>query len=141
MKSEVGVDWRTAEIQHYRTFRDLLGGTSFQRFDNDFWGTGGKALQPGDKFDYNNTNTVDWIGGFVQGEYTKDELTAYGMAGYSVVKYTLKDFFRNDGGSPFELESDNIGVYQIKVGASYATNDNMRFYANAGVVSKVRTFD
>ena len=138
---EVGVDWRTAEIQHYRSVRDLLGGSSYLRFDNDFWGSGGKQLQAGDKFDYNNTNTVNWIGGFVQGEYTKDELTTYGMAGYSLVKYTFEDLFRDDGGSPFKAESDNIGGYQIKGGASYATNDNISFYGNAGVVSKVPIFD
>ncbi len=139
---EVGVDWRTAEIEHYRTVRDLLGGTSFQRFDSDFWGGGGKALQPGDKFDYNNTNTVDWLGAFAQGEYTKDALSAYGMAGYSLVKYTYEDLFKDDGtGSTFQTESDNIGGYQVKGGASYATNDNLSVFANAGLVSKVPIFD
>ena len=35
---EAGVDWRTASIDHYRTVRDLLGGSGYRRFDNDFWG-------------------------------------------------------------------------------------------------------
>jgi len=139
---EVGVDWRTAEIEHYRTVRDLLGGSSFQRFDNDFWGAGGKALQPGDVFDYNNTNTVDWLGAFAQGEYTKDDLTAYGMFGYSTVKYTYEDLFKDDGtGSTFKSESDNIGGYQVKGGASYTVSDNVSVYGNAGIVSKVPIFD
>jgi len=136
---ETGVDWRTAEIEHYYSVRDLLGGSSYVRSDNDF--NGSENLQPGDKFNYFNTNTVDWFGAFLQGEYTKDKLTAYGMAGYSMVKYGFTDQFRNDGGKPFFAESDNIGGYQVKGGASYATNDNMSFYANAGVVSKTPIFD
>ena len=50
---EAGIDWRTASIDHYRTVRDLLGGSGYQRFDNDFWGESGKLLRPGDRFNYN----------------------------------------------------------------------------------------
>ena len=138
---EAGVDWRTAEIEHYYSVRDLLGGTGYQSFANDFWGASGKVVGLGDKLNYYNTNTVDWVGVFAQGEYTKDQLTAYGMAGYSTVKYTYKDHFKDDGGSPFEAESDNIGGYQVKGGVSYQTNDLVSFYANAGYVSKVPIFD
>jgi len=138
---EAGIDWRTAEIEHYYSVRDLLGGTGYQSTANDFWGPGGKVVGLGEKLNYFNTNTVDWVGVFLQGEYTKDKLTAYGMGGYSMVKYGFTDHFKDDGGKPFYAESDNIGGYQVKGGASYATNDNVSFYANAGLVSKVPIFD
>ncbi|MBT4052827.1 MAG: TonB-dependent receptor [Bacteroidetes Order II. Incertae sedis bacterium] len=138
---EGGLDWRTAEIEHYYSVRDLLGGSGYQSFANDFWGASGQVVGLGDKLNYYNTNTVDWLGAFIQGEYSKDELTAYGMAGYSTVKYGYKDHFKDDGGKPFEAESDNIGGYQVKGGVSYQVNDLVSFYGNAGYVSKVPIFD
>jgi len=139
---EVGVDWRTAEIEHYYSVRDLLGGTGYQSFANDFWGPNGKVVGLGEKLNYFNTNTVDWFGGFGQAEYQKDELSAYGMVGYSVVKYGFTDHFRDDGtGSEFSAESDAIGGIQVKGGASYQLNDNVSVFGNAGYVSKVPIFD
>jgi hypothetical protein len=142
LTAEVGLDWRTAEIQHYRTVRDLMGGTGYQRYDSDFWGDGGKVLQPGDRFNFDNTNTVDWFGGFAQAEYSKDALTAYGMVGYSAISYSFEDFFRDGGdGNPFTIDSGTLGGGQIKGGASVELNDNVSVFANAGYVSKVPIFD
>ena len=142
LTAEVGLDWRTAEIQHYRTVRDLMGGSGYQRYDSDFWGNEGRVLQPGDKFNYDNTNTVDWFGGFAQAEYSKDALTAYGMVGYSAISYSFEDFFKDDGnGNPFTIDSGTLGGGQIKGGASVELNDNVSIFANAGYVSKVPIFD
>ena len=139
---EAGVDWRTAAIEHFRTVRDLLGGTAYRRADSDFWEGGEKLLQPGDRFNYDNRNTVDWLGGFMQGSYTHGDAYFYGMVGYSTIKYSYEDRFRDGGqGQPFTLSSDRIGGYQIKGGASYAFNDAVSAFANAGVVSRVPIFD
>ena len=139
---EAGIDWRTASIEHYRTVRDLLGGSGYQRFDSDFWGDNGKVLQAGDRFHYYNTNTVDWFGGYLQGAYNSEGLYLYGMGGYSTIKYAYKDHFRDAGnGTPFTLEADRIGGYQIKGGASYATSDLISVFVNAGIVSKVPILD
>jgi len=139
---EAGIDWRTASIEHYRTVRDLLGGSGYQRYDSDFWGENGKVLQAGDRFNYYNTNTVDWLGGYVQGAFDTGTLYVYGMAGYSTIKYAYKDHFRDAGnGTPFTLETDQIGGYQIKGGASYAMNDRVSVFVNAGLVSKVPILD
>ena len=137
-----GIDWRTASIEHYRTVRDLLGGSGYQRTDSDFWGSEGKLLQEGDRFHYYNTNTVDWLGGYVQGAYDNGEVYAYGMAGYSTIKYAYKNHFRDAGnGNPFTLATDRIGGYQIKGGASYAFLDGISVFVNAGLVSKVPILD
>lgn len=139
---EAGLDWRTASIDHYRTVRDLLGGTGYQRYDSDFWGESGKLLKSGDRFHYNNTNTVDWIGGYAQGAYSSGGVYVYGMAGYSSIKYAHEDHFRDSGnGSKFTLESDRIGGLQVKGGASYLTGNGISMFVNLGLVSKVPIFD
>ena len=139
---EAGVDWRTASIDHYRTVRDLLDGSGYRRFDSDFWGENGKLLQPGDRFNYNNTNQVDWLGGFLQGAYQSGGIYAYGMAGYSAIKYSHEDYFRDAGdGTTFTISTDRIGGYQIKGGASYLFNDMISVFVNAGLVSKVPILD
>lgn len=142
LKTTFGIDWRTAQVDHYREVRDLLGGEYYLRYDSDFWGDDGKKLKLGDKFDYNYTNNIDWIGGFAQTEYTIDQWTAYGTIGYSQIKYDYTNHFKDDGaGDAFYLEADWISGFQFKGGALYRLAPNMEVYANAGYVSKVPIFD
>lgn len=142
-KTSFGIDWRTAEIDHYREVRDLLGGKYYLSTDSDFFGPGGKKLGLGDKVAYYNTNTVDWFGAYAQGEYTAGRLTAYGTAGWSMIKYTFTDHFGKDPntGSEVYTESDNINGYQLKGGASFRLTKSFDVFANAGYVSKVPIFD
>ncbi|MCK4558544.1 MAG: TonB-dependent receptor [Calditrichia bacterium] len=142
-QTSFGVDWRTAEIEHYREVRDLLGGSYYERTDSDFWG-GPRQLKLGDKFDYNNTNTVDWIGFYGQVEYTKDRLTLVGLGAYTMIKYGFTDHFTADENDPTKetvLESDNITGYQVKGGASFRVSKEVDVYGNVGYVSKVPIFD
>lgn len=147
---QFGLDWRTAEIEHYYEVRDLLGGEYYFRTgDNEFWPEEGVRLGLGDKFNYYNTNTVDWIGGYAQGEYATDKFTAYGMAGISTIKYSYTDHFRrasSDPSSPdynkeYYVETDNIWGFQVKGGGLYNVSDQVGLFANAGYVSKVPIFD
>ena len=140
-----GIDWRKAEIEHYREVRDLLGGSYYIPYSSDqsdFWTGSQNERGLGDKVAYDNTNTVDWIGFFGQAEYTMGRLSAYGMAGYSTIKYGFTDHFGDNGtGTEIVLNSDNIGGYQVKGGAQYNITDKLGAYANAGLVSKVPIFD
>ena len=43
------------------------------------------------------------MGGYVQGEYTKDQYTLYGTAGYTTIKYDYTDHFRMDAFTGGEL--------------------------------------
>ena len=138
----VGVDWRTAEIEHYREVRDLLGGDFYIDTSSDFYGPEGKRVGLGDKIAYNFTNTVDWLGVFAQSEYKSTRLTAVGMGGYSMIKYGHTNHFLDDGtGNELTRESDRIKGYQIKGGASYRITSLFNVYGNAGLVSKVPIFD
>ena len=143
LTTSVGLDWRTAEIEHFREVRDLLGGEYYYYDGNDFDTTEEdyqKVL--GDKIAYNNTNTVDWMGGYWQGEFSKNAITAYMMGGLSSIKYTFVDHFAaNDDGDEVTAETDWIGGFQVKGGSSFIVNENIDVFGNAGYVSKVPIFD
>lgn len=140
-KTSFGIDLRTAEIAHYREVRDLLGGSYISFSGDDFANTDKKVL--GDKIDYYNTNTVGWIGAYAQAEYSKDQISAFGTFGYSMIEYTYTDNFqKTSSGSEFESETDGfIPGYQLKGGASYRLTTENSVYFNAGYVSKVPVFD
>jgi iron complex outermembrane recepter protein len=136
-----GIDWRTAEIDHFREVRDLLGGNYYYATSNDMW-TGTERLRGlGDKVDYYNTNTVDWIGFYGQSEVKTGPSTAYIMAGYSQIKYSFKDHFKHINGEELFLETDWIKGFQVKGGASHQLSPVVDVYVNAGYVSKVPIFD
>lgn len=141
-----GIDARYAEIEHYREVRDLLGGDYYVFTGNEFDDPTNYRKMLGDRIDYNNTNTVNWLGGYVQGEYTKDKYTLYGTAGYSVIKYDYTDHFKpmvegDVSSGELNLVSDWIGGYQFKGGASYRVNNDVQLYLNGGYVSQVPIFD
>ena len=145
LKTTVGIDWRTAEIDHYREVRDLLGGDFYipsASDQSDFWSEEEKKRGLGDKMGYFNTNQVDWIGGFAQAEYTMDQWTMYGTFGISSISYSYVDHFKKaDDGGEFKLDSDPEYGIQVKGGAMYRINDAMEVYGNAGYVEKVPIFD
>ena len=139
-----GIDWRKAEIDHYREVRDLLGNDFYHFTGNQFESGLQYFKQLGDKIDYFNTNTVDWLGGYGQAEYTRNKFTLYGMGGYSVIKYSFTDHFRADPNNSSKenfLETDWVNGYQFKGGASYRATNNVQLYVNGGYVSKNPIFD
>ena len=138
-----GVDWRTAKIEHWREIRDLLGNDYYYSTDNQFDVTEASRMKSlGDKIAYNFTNTVNWIGGYLQGEYTAEKFTAYGTAGWSMISYSLVDHFRKgSGGGELKLEPDAFTGYQFKGGASFRVSGNTDIYANAGYINKVPIVD
>ncbi|MBN2426518.1 MAG: TonB-dependent receptor [Calditrichaceae bacterium] len=154
LSTAIGIDWRKAEIEHYYEVRDLLGGDYYipaSYYRSEFWGTNEVRLGLGDKFNYFNTNKVDWIGGFVQAEYTMEDWTAYTTFGVSSVAYSYTNHFKTAdtlaNGNPdlssgeFKLDSDPEYGFQIKGGAMYRLSDIGDVYANIGYVEKVPIFD
>lgn len=145
-KVTAGVDWRTATIDHFREVRDLLGGDYYLPTADqasDFWADGANThLGLGDKLDYFNTNTVDWLGAFLQGQYEQGPITAFGVYGASSVDYSYRDHFRKaTSGGEFLLDPSAKKGQQLKGGVQYALSSGLKVYANAGWVSKVPNFD
>ncbi|OGU54402.1 MAG: TonB-dependent receptor [Ignavibacteria bacterium RBG_13_36_8] len=145
LNTSFGIDWRTAEVDHFREVRDLLGGAYFISTNNQFDTTPEsqqKAL--GDKIDYNNTNSIDWLGGYGQAEYSSGPITAFGMFGYTMVKYSYVDHFKKDPNDPTQeltLDPDALSGWQAKGGLSYRLSDLVDVYSNFGYVKRVPMFD
>ena len=136
-KIQVGIDWRTAGIEHAREVRDLLGGDYYMDYaDNN--SPDGKRVELGDIIAYHNETTVDWLGTFVQGNYAKDNLSLYGMGGLSSIKYTYQDHFSV---ADEVIEADAIYAAQFKGGAMYDIDDNVSLFGNIGYVQKPPIMD
>ena len=137
LEVQVGIDWRTAGIEHAREVRDLLGGDYYVDYADDN-AADGKKVGLGDIIAYHNETTVDWIGGFVQGNYTTEKLNLYGMGGVSSIGYSYNDHFAVD----FEtVSSDPITTFQVKGGASYNLDDRLSAFVNSGYVQKPPILD
>ena len=142
---QVGLDWRTAGIEHAREVRDLLGGDYYVDFADDN-AEDGKVVKLGDIIAYHNETTVDWIGGFLQGKYEGEKLNLYGMGGLSSIKYTYEDHFAlnvDSLGNEIDnfVEAPSISTYQIKGGASYNLDDRLSAFVNSGYVQKPPILD
>ena len=136
-KLQVGIDWRTAGIEHAREVRDLLGGDYYMDYA-DKNSPDGKRVGLGDIIAYHNETTVDWLGGFVQGNYSKDNLNLYGMGGLSSIKYSYQDHFSV---ADEVIKADAIYAAQFKGGAMYDIDDNVSLFANIGYVEKPPIMD
>ena len=138
IKLQTGLDWRTANIEHAREVRDLLGGDYYVDFADDN-APDGKVVRLGDKIAYSNTTTVDWLGFFGQGSYSSGPISAYGMVGFTTIAYTDQDSFTV--AQKIVDHGDAITATQFKGGAMYDINDNMSAFANFGLVEKPPILD
>jgi len=139
LELQAGIDWRTAGIEHAREVRDLLGGDYFVNSSNKNNTTNESKMKGlGDIIAYHNSTTVDWLGGFIQGKYTKDKLNVYGMGGLSSIKYSYQDHFTvaNE-----VVKADAISTFQVKGGAMYDVDDNVSVFASTGYVEKPPIMD
>ena len=137
LEVQVGIDWRTAGIEHAREVRDLLGGDYYVDFADDN-APDGKKVGLGDIIAYHNETTVDWFGAFVQGKYDIAKFNLYGMGGISTIGYSYHDHFAVDADV---VEADNITTFQVKGGGRYNLDDRLSAFANIGYVQKPPILD
>ena len=137
LEVQFGIDWRTAGIEHAREVRDLLGGAYYVDIADDK-APDGKVVRLGDEIAYFNSTTVDWIGGFVQGNYETEKVNLYGMGGLSSIKYSYQDHFTVDNEV---IKADAISTFQVKGGGLYRLNDGLSVFGNAGYVEKPPIMD
>jgi iron complex outermembrane receptor protein len=137
LEVQVGIDWRTAGIEHAREVRDLLGGDYYVDFADDN-ASDGKVVKLGDEIAYHNNTTVDWLGGYVQGSYSSGPLSAYGMGGLTSIEYSFQDHFTVKDSL---ITAPAIYTTQFKGGAMYDIDDNVSLFGNFGIVEKPPIMD
>ena len=137
LKVQLGVDWRTAGIEHAREVRDLLGGQFYVNYADKNY-PNGRQRGLGDIIAYHNETTVDWIGFFAQGNYTAGPISAYGMAGTSSIKYSYQDHFSV---ADEKITAAAIPAIQMKGGLMYDVSDNISVFGNFGIVEKPPIMD
>ena len=121
LEVQVGIDWRTAGIEHAREVRDLLGGDYYVDYADDN-APDGKKVGLGDIIAYHNETTVDWFGAFIQGKYDIAKFNLYGMGGVSTIGYSYQDHFSVEK----ELvEAPSITTFQVKGGGVYNLDDRL----------------
>ena len=163
LKTQVGLDYRTAKIYHVKTIRDLLGGDYYNTSDSEFDVDNGQGGL-GDPIDYNYTNYVNWLGLFAQAEYSMNDITAFAMGGLTTVKYAHWNHFKdasnysnsyvsskdasdaswieglgdNNGGHANDLwiEADPISTMQFKGGVLYDIGNALSFLNFIPIVGK-----
>lgn len=140
-----GVDWRDYQADHFQEVRDLLGGNYYLATtsqDSDFWVAGPNTqLHLGDKVGYYYHSTVNWLGGFLQAQYSKNAINAFAAYGYSAIDYGYTDNFRNNGtGNPVRVKASSLDGQQIKGGLRYALNKQLSVFGNTGRVSRAPIF-
>jgi len=145
LEVQIGIDWRTAGIEHAREVRDLLGGDYYVDFADDN-APDGKVVKLGDIIAYHNETTVDWFGAFLQGQYDTEKINLYGMGGISTIGYTYEDHFALDvdeDGNKIDnfVEADAITTFQVKGGGRYNLDDRLSAFANVGYVQKPPILD
>ncbi len=137
-----GVDVRSYKGEHYREVVNLLGGDYYVDSSNDNWTTNAaKVRRVGDKVAYHNIGYNNWMGGYLQAEYSKDELSAFVSAAGSNTTYQREDFFNymDDSGEQKSEKAKYPGS-ALKIGANYNFNENLNVFANAGALSVAPNF-
>ena len=134
-----GVDIRTAEVEHYREVYNLLGGDFYQNSSNPNWNADEQRRGLGDKVFYDNTNTIDWMGGYAQANYNDGMgTTGFAMFGATTASYTAENHFSIE---EEKVEADAEMGYQMKVGGSKALNDTWQLFGNMSYSAMTPSLD
>ena len=138
MKVTAGVDVRTATIEHYRQIYDMLGGDVYYSTSNknESGATLYKTL--GDKIAYDFTNDISWSGGYAQVDYNTETINSFVMGGFTTTSFSYHNRFIE---GEKKVDSDPANGNQMKAGVSYALNDDVTLFTNAGMTSLTPSFD
>ena len=135
-----GVDLRYYKGKHFQEVKDLLGGTYWLDEDSDE-NNPANVARVGDKINYYNDGLVHWEGGFLQAEYSKNDLSAFISGAISNTSYKRVDYFNYLDSDP-QQETDWVSFVapSIKGGANYNINDNHNVFANIGFFERAPFF-
>ena len=138
MKVTAGVDVRTATIEHYRQIYDMLGGDVYYSTSNKNESGTDLYKTLGDKIAYDFTNDISWSGGYAQVDYNTEAINSFVMGGFTTTSFSYHNRFIE---GEKKVDSDPANGNQMKAGVSYALNDDVTLFTNAGMTSLTPSFD
>ncbi len=162
-----GIDLRSYKGVHYREVYDLVGADYIVNGDNV--NDPNLVKRVGDKILYHDEGLVRWGGLFAQGEYKKDNWSAFVSISGSASAYKAVDYFRKKtlqvGDTTLEIGRDDTIVYQgneynassegletyntgwktlpgytIKTGANYILDEFSNVFVNLGYLNNAPKF-
>lgn len=138
MKVTAGVDVRTATIEHYQQIYDMLGGDVYYSTSNKNESGADLYKTLGDKIAYDFTNDISWSGGYAQVDYNTEAINSFVMGGFTTTSFSYHNRFIE---GEKKVDSDPANGNQMKAGVSYALNDDVTLFTNAGMTSLTPSFD
>ncbi|SEP90480.1 Outer membrane receptor proteins, mostly Fe transport [Hyunsoonleella jejuensis] len=136
----IGADYRYYVGEHFQEVTDLLGGQYF--LSDDDINNPNRATLVGDKINYHDKGYHQWIGGFAQAEYDKDDFTAFAAINFNNSRYQREDFFQKLDSDPAQLtDAKNFFAVGGKFGASYRFDSMHNVFFNAGYFERVPFLD
>ncbi|MBV7440260.1 TonB-dependent receptor [Weeksellaceae bacterium TAE3-ERU29] len=143
-----GVDGRMYHGDHFRQIIDLLGLQGYRDNNNRDASLGDNVVsstysatpwaalfnyaKENERVGYDSSEKINYIGAFSQLEYANDMFSAFFQGSISNQSYQRFERWR-------EVASSDVITklgYNVKGGASFATNDNSSVYVNAGYYSR-----
>ena len=150
----VGIDGRTYTGTHFRQMANMYGASGYtdnyrwgsrpsgftvtETYPADPWSTFFGNYAPEDqRYAYDYEETINYIGGFGQVEYTIDRWSTFlqgSLSTQSMQRTGRSDGF--DGSALGTNDKQTFDGYNIKGGFSFKLSDKSIFYANTGFYSK-----
>jgi iron complex outermembrane receptor protein len=130
-----GLDLRTYQGQHYYKVNDLLGGSYF--IDNTDLNNPNRHTITGDKINRNYNLGLMSEGLYLQGEYSKDKLTAFAAVAVNNTSNKRTDYYSYLNSDPLrDSKWVNFLGYQAKGGANFNIDNSNNIFVNVGYLQR-----
>ena len=145
-------DGRTYTGDHFRQVNDLLGLTSYQdnygtdrpsdytftnEYEADPWAALFSSASEEDRYQYDYSETINYLGGFGQAEYAADGFSAFVQGAVSTQSYQREGRFVGTSGDGLG-QSEKVSKlgYNLKGGLGYDIDKQNALFFNSGFYSR-----
>lgn len=149
----VGADTRMYTGHHWYQMNDLLGLNGYkddygygteriitETFDANPWSALFNSADPDQRFNYDYSEDINYLGGFGQAEYANSGFSAFVQAAVSTQSYQREGRAQgntiNGVNGLGKSETVNKTGYNVKGGLGYTFAETHTFFGNAGVYSR-----
>ena len=148
----LGIDGRTYTGDHFRQVNDLLGLTSYQdnygtdrpsdytftnEYEADPWAALFSSAGEEDRYQYDYSETINYVGGFGQAEYASDGFSAFVQGAVSTQSYQREGRFVGTSGDGLgKSEKVSKTGYNLKGGLGYDIDKQNSLFFNSGFYSR-----